>query len=371
MSSSPRARRVRLLIDGACALLLAPLLLYGALRHLYRTGGVVEIADDQVAVVVDALTGERRISSVPGYQLFVPWREEVYALDKSPDELVFEGTRYVEPNLAPQIEARGADGSRFTFERFTLQYALIADRADRVLDDAGPGDGFKENLVRAYARASVRDEIGRLAPEQVLRPDVARVAMTRAMERMNQALAPHGIEVLEVATPKPSFDKAYEDLINRRKQGDLEIERKAAYLAQLPEERAQRLDQLREDRARELDLLRRNLSVNQALAEREHAKLKTDADIYFANRVRAGEAAHEELIARAAGLRVRYAGLTDDRQREIENLERYGEFAVRAALVKRLASIEFSFVPYSRDAAPRTIEHGDVQAWAELGKRKN
>jgi hypothetical protein len=361
---SGAARRGRIVVDLILALLLAPGLLYLALRHLHDTNGVAEVADDEVAVVVDALSGTRTISTVPGYQLFVPWKQAVFTLDKSPDELVFEGTRHVAPNTVPYIEARGRDGSRFTFERFSLQYALIASAADRVLDDSGPGDAFKELLVRAYARAYVRDEIGRLAPEEVLRPDVARTAMTRVMERLNRALNPHGIEVLDVATPKPTFDKAFEDLINRRKQGDLEIERKRAYLAQLPGERETRLLAIREDKERELDLLRQNLAKNEAAAAREHERLATDADIFHASRTRAGEAARVELAARAAGLRQRYAGLMEDRQKEIENLERYGEFAVRAALVQRLAQVQFSFLPYSRDAAPRGVEHSDSEVWA-------
>ncbi|MBI5365345.1 MAG: hypothetical protein HZA53_19365 [Planctomycetes bacterium] len=367
-SNSPAARRRRLALDLVLALLVVPVLLYFALRRMYATDGVVEVADDQVAVVVDALSGERRVSTVPGYQLFVPWKEEVHVLDKSPDELVFEGTQWVEPNQAPWIEARGRDGSRFSFERFSLSYALVAAKADAVLEDSGPGDGFKRDLVRAYARACVRDEIGRLSPEEVLRPDVARTAMTRVMERMNTALLRHGIEVLEVATPKPTFDKAFEDLINRRKQGDLEIERKRTYLAQLPKERGDRLQAIRDDKERELELLGKNLAVNRAAAERETQKLRLEADIVFANRSKAGEAARVELATRAAGLRQRHEGALEDARRETENLERYGEFAVRAALVQRLAEVQFRLLPYSRDAAPKRVEHEDVQAAAAFEK---
>lgn len=367
-SNAPALRRRRLALDIVLALLVVPVLLFLALRRLYATDGVVEVADDEVAVVVDALSGARRVSTVPGYQLFVPWKEEVHVLDKSPDELVFEGTQWVEPNQAPWIEARGRDGSRFSFERFSLSYALVAARADGVLEDSGPGEGFKKDLVRAYARAFVRDEIGRLSPEEVLRPDVARTAMTRVMERMNAALLPHGIEVLEVATPKPTFDKAFEDLINRRKQGDLEIERKRTYLAQLPKEREDRLQAIRDDKERELELLRKNLAVNRAAAERETQKLRLEADIVFANRSKAGEAARVELATRAAGLRQRHAGALEDARRETENLERYGEFAVRAALVQRLAEVQFRLLPYSRDAAPKRVEHEDVQAAAAFEK---
>lgn len=366
-----RSHRGRFVVDVLLALLLAPVLVYFGLRHVYETNGVAEVADDEVAVVVDALSGERSISTVPGYRLFLPWKQEVYKLDKSPDELVFEGTTPLSPNVIPFIEVRGKDGSRFSFDRFSLQYALISSAADRVLDDSGPGDGFKENLVRAYARAYVRDEINRLEPEDVLRPDMARTAMTRVMERMNQALSSHGIEILEVATPKPTFDKAFEDLLNRRKHGDLEIVRLQTQLTLQPAERERRLSAIREDKARELDMFRTNLAKNEAAAERECARIATDADIFYANRVRAGEASRVEFESRAASLRVRYAGLTEDRKNEIANLEKYGEFAVRAALVHGLSDVQFNILPYSRDPAPKRVEHEDVPAYADARVKGN
>jgi hypothetical protein len=360
-SGSRRARRRRWFVDIAVALLLTPIALALALRHIYATNGVVEVADDQAAVVVDSWSGARTVSTVPGYRLFVPWKQEVHLLDKSPDELVFEGIAFSPPNLVPFIEVRGKDGSRFNFDRFSLQYALITSAADRVLDDSGPGDGFKRDLTRAYARAYLRDEINRLDPEEVIRPDTARAAMTRVMERLNRALMPHGIEVLEVATPKPTFDRAFEDLLNRRKHGDLEVARLQTLSTTMPLERERRLDSIRADKATELSLLRLNLARNEAAAEREFQRLSTDADIFYANRVRSGQAALVELEARAASLRTRYDGIKEDREREIRNLEEYGEFAVRAALVRGLAEIQFNITPYSQDPSPKRVEHEDVR----------
>ncbi len=358
--SAKRSGRRHRFVDVVLALMLTPVAMYFALCRIYDTNGVVEVADDQAAVVVDAWSGVRTISTVPGYRLFVPWQQEVHLLDKSPDELVFEGTAFEPPNIVPYIEVRGRDGSRFHFERFTLQYALITSAADRVLDDSGPGDGFKRELVRAYARAYLRDEINRLDPEEVMRPDIARSAMTRVMDRLNRALDRHSIEVLEVATPKPTFDKGFEDLLNRRKHGDLEITRLQSQWNVLPLERERRAGAIREDKERELELLQLNLTKNEAAAQRELERVSTEADIFHSNRVRSGQAALVELGARADGLRARYEGLAEDRRREIENLEKYGEFAVRAALVQGLADIRFDITPYSRDPAPKRVEHEDV-----------
>ncbi|MDZ4775108.1 MAG: hypothetical protein SGI72_18475 [Planctomycetota bacterium] len=184
--------------------------------------------------------------------------------------------------------------------------------------------------------------------------------MTRVMDRLNRALDRHSIEVLEVATPKPTFDKGFEDLLNRRKHGDLEITRLQSQWNVLPLERERRAGAIREDKERELELLQLNLTKNEAAAQRELERVSTEADIFHSNRVRSGQAALVELGARADGLRARYEGLAEDRRREIENLEKYGEFAVRAALVQGLADIRFDITPYSRDPAPKRVEHEDV-----------
>ncbi len=360
-SGSRRERNRPLLVDVSLAVLLAPILLYGAVRHWGGARGFVEVADDQVAVVTDDLSGERSISNVPGYRLFVPWKQTAQLLDKSPDELVFEGNEHRAPNVVPYVELRGKDGSRFNFDHFSLQYALLTPAAARVLEDSGPGDAFKDDLVRVYARSYLRDEVNRLDPEEVIRPDIARTAMTRMRERMNRALAPHGIEVLEVATPKPTFGKGFEDLLNRRKHGDLEVTRLQSQLELLPIERARRLESIRADKERELELLRLNLSKNEAAAQREFERITMEADIFHANRVRAGQAARVELEVRAGGLRERYAALQEDRRKQLENLESFGEQAVRAALVRGLAGVQFEILPYSRDSAPRRVEHEDVR----------
>lgn len=364
VSPEPRRRKRALALDVFLALVLAPAVVYAVLHECSGTRGVVDVADDEVAVALDAWNGTHTISNVPGYRAFVPWFQDVYTLDRSPRELVFTGAKYADDNHVPQLEVRARDGSRFWFEHFSLSYALIADQAARVIEDSGPGDRFEKFLVRTYARSILRDELGRLAPEEAMKPDVTRTATTRAMERLAVALAPHGIEVLEISTPKPSFDKEYEQLIDRRKQGDLEIEKKRTYRAQLPREREDRLRDIRMDKKRELDELRRNLAVELAAAERTDERMRAEVDIFHAARLRAGAAARAELAVRAATAREKNTGRIEDRRRELENLARDGDNVVRAALIDRLANVTFRFEPFARE----TQAQSGLQASAERSR---
>lgn len=359
-----RPRWRALALDAALALLLAPALVYVVLHETAETRGVVEVADDEVAVVADAWNGTHTISNVPGYRAFVPWFQDVHTLDRSPRELVFQGAKFDGDRAIPQLEVRARDGSRFWFDHFSLSYALIADQAARVLEDSGTGDRYDTFLVRTYARSILRDELGRLAPDEVMKPDVTRTATTRALERLTAALAPHGIEVLEISTPKPAFDKEYEQLIDRRKQGDLEIEKKRTYRAQLPREREDRLRDIRADKKRELDELRKNLAVDLAAAERTDERMRAEADVFHDGRVRAGAAARAELAVRAATARERNTGRIEDRRRELENLARDGDEVVRAALIERLANVTFRFEPSAREVPPRE----SLQASAERSR---
>lgn len=357
-------RTGRLVVDILLALLVAPVFLYFALRRIAHTDGVTEVHDDEIAIVVDALSGSRRVITAPGYQVYVPWSQEVYRLDKSPNPFVMEGNLNPDVNHVPLLRVRARDGSTFWFDSLTIQYVLMPDAAARVLDDSGPDEGFKEKLLRAYARSILRDEFGRFSPEDAVRPEILQAATRAGLERLNRALKPHGIEVLEISTPKPAFDKAYEDLIARRKLGDQQVERLKQRLVEMESERTAREAAIRKDKELETRRLEGNLVKDLGAAERENIRMKQDADILFHDKSEAGRAAKIEMQTRAAMLTARYTAMAQDKKDEILVLEQWGETAVRAALVKKLLGIEFNLVPYSRDPSPQRVEYENAQASA-------
>ena len=354
-------------IEIVLALLLAPPVLFFAVRRWSGHSGLATIADDQVAVVLDGWSGARELVTTPGYRTYLPWLQQVETLDKAPNALTFGGSERQGPGKSPRLIVRARDGSSLWFENLSVLYGLRSERAAQVLDDAGPGDAWKRELVAFYARSILRDEFGRYSTEEIAQVQNLRAAARAAQERLDRALEAHGIEVLEIATPKPSFDKAYEDHIQRRKINDQESAHLAAQLDELSEERGQRQAAARREKEVEHEKLGNNLAHDLKVAANDELRIKAEADRYYLERVKAAEATQVEKQTVAAALREKYAAYAEDLERQSQDLERYGELAVRMALVDKLAGIEFNLVPYSRDPAPQRLEVLQAAATSKFG----
>jgi len=361
---SPRKRWKRRVIEAGIGLVLAPIVVWACVKSLSGNLGLTRILDDEVAVHVDYGRGTETTVTMPGYRAYLPWLQEVYRLDKSPNAFLMKGNVSDGANHVPRLLVRANDGSSFWFDDLTLQYALIPDRADVVLRDAGPADAFKGHLLHGHARAILRDEFGRYSAEDVARPENLREATQRALVRLNAALNPHGIEVLEISTAKPSFDKNYEEQIARRKLANQEVERLRAEMGQIERQKEQRLQAVRYDKERELKQLRSNLAYDLGVARKEVIRATAEADVSYQEMVTTARLTKLERETAAASESSRNRALFDDAKKHAAALEARGEAAVRSALVSKLAGIEFSLVPYSRDPAPQRIEQETTTAWS-------
>jgi len=352
-----RPRRRRRWIEPLAALLVAPLVVVECVRRLSLDPGVAEIRDDEVGVVVDAWNRTVEVVDTPGYRPYLPWFQEVHKIDKSPNAFVFRGNKAVDLNHVPRLLVRARDGSSFWFEELTLQYALKVERAASVLEDSGGGEAFKEELLRAHARAILRDEFGRFSAQDAGKPDSLQIATRRSLDRLNAALEAHGIEVLEVSSPKPAYDKGYEDLINRRKLANQEAERLRVQIAALQADGQLREQRVRKDKDLEMLKLEGNLARDLGAARSELVRARAEADNVFAEKLSQGRTTKAEKDLQAAVLAAKYRGLAEDARDRAEALRVHGTGAVRAALVDQLSGIEFTLVPYARDPSPQRIEY--------------
>lgn len=352
-----RPKRRRRWIEPIVALVIAPLVAIECLRRGGSDSGLAEIRDDQVGIVVDAWSSATRVVDTPGYRAYWPWFQEVHVVDKSPNALLFQGNNAVSVNHVPRLLIRARDGSSFWFEEVTLQYALRVERAADVLDDSGGGDAFKEEFLRCHARAILRDEFGRFVAGDSARPESVAAATRESMRRLNEALERHGIEVLEVSSPKPAFDKGYEGLINRRKLANQESEKLRAQIASFEDRGRLREENVRRSKDAELLTLEGNLSQDIGKAEREKVRALSEADIVYQERLSHGRIAKAEKELQASVLATKFGGLAEDARKRADALLAHGSGAVRAALVDGLGRIAFQIVPYSRDPAPQRIEY--------------
>ena len=341
-------------VFGFLGLLVLVLLVLGA--AVTGKGGFVTISDTEVAVIVNYVTGSEEIVNRPGYKIFPPFLAQAFKFDKSPNKFLMEGERDQHANHVSKLTVRANDGSNFWFETLEIQYQIIPGKADAVLRDSGPGEAFKQNWVRAYARSVLRDEFGRFSAEEVADPSNYRIATEDAKERLNVMLLPHGVAIKEIITPKPKFEAEYEKAIEDRKVADQEVERQKARAEQLKRERERRLAGIERDRATEYEQLLGTLNASRISAEKDAVKVTRDADAFRIQQVGTGRAEQAQLLQEARGREEQARKEAVGLRARVDALAARGDILVREALADKFRNILFEIVPYRRDPAPTRIE---------------
>src|SRR3990172_10270085 len=104
-----------------------------------------EIAADEVAVIVNNLTGSIKLVNRAGAILYYPFIQDIYILDKR--ELVLKMTAAEIDEKHPQglpLVMKTIDGGDVVLD-FQIQYKLNSDYAVHVIQNTGVGDIFKKN----------------------------------------------------------------------------------------------------------------------------------------------------------------------------------------------------------------------------------
>lgn len=341
------------IIGGLLVVLILAVIALGATGRV----GATQINDDQVGVLVDYMSGEKEVLTGPGFHIYMPVIQEVFLFDKSSQEFVMEGDRFVNDNHVPRLTVRANDGSNFWFEELTILFEIIPERADKLLEDSGPGVGFKRNWIKAFARSILRDEFGRFSSVEAADPSQYRVTTDASRDRLNALLVDHGLRVTRIITPKPKFDSKYEKAIEDRKEADQDVERLIAFLDQLEQERRQRLSAVEKEKEIEMQELTGELTRELLNAERQAINITQAAAAYAIARRKTGEGELAHLVAQARGLEAKYTKAAEGLVAQALALEERGEVVVREALIEKLSRIKFTFLPYSRDPAPKRLEH--------------
>ena len=335
----------------------------GAIVVLGLSGnlGFVDVADSEVAVRVNYLTGKKEVMLTPGYKIYIPFTEGIFKLDRTPQSFLMEGTKSKSESTAPLLTVRASDGSNFRFESLEIQYEIIPSMADVIIEDSGIADGFKRDWIRAYARSVLRDEFGRFSAVEVADPSSYTTARVQSTDRLNQYLEPHGIRIVQIITPKPRFDTRYEGAIEERKVADQEVERLKQRELQLFQERERELALVQKEKEIQWEELRGELKKLELDSQREAIQVTKEADRYKVTREAEGQQQLDRLTAEAEGLVAKYTREAEGIQAKAEALEARGRVVVREALIEKLARISFTMVPYSRDPMPKRLEHSDAR----------
>lgn len=322
---------------------------YAVLASAAGTWGFVDVKATQVGVKFDYRTGALELIERPGYQVYVPWMQEVFLLDKRPIPFVMSGDVRRGANQVPFLMVRSRDGSNFWFESLEIQYRLRPSAAPLVLEDSGVADAYKRKWLRTYARAVLRDEFGKYRAEEIADPTRYQEAKRQSRLRINGLLAAHGLELVQITTPKPRFDPDYEKAIANRKVADQEVERLAGELQELGKEREMLLAVAERDLGIEREKLKGKLATQLLELQGKDRRYRAEAEAYAAGRREKSAARQASLLADAEVIAARGSDQAESLLAEVMALEERGVEAVREALVKRLGQVEFKLEPFARE----------------------
>lgn len=392
VSLGQRLRRCFSFLNVTLATIFAAVLLMVVMRRAAE-GGLVEIKDDEVAVVVDYWNGTQRVVETPGYVSTLPYFQQVFRIHRRPAKYEMRGKNPENTQRVERLLVRAKDGSSFWFDSFTLQFALIPSMSGLALQDSEilahrlhhaylqknglvdvpegeeppPPIDLSESMqvgaaaVHAVARSVLRDEFGRFSAEEVVLPENLTIATQESKRRLNELLEPHGVTVTQIATPKPQFDRNYEQMIDRRKVANQDMERLRETLAQIDDERRYVLSKVEKEMQIQRETQRGNLRRKVKQARQLDIRTRKEADVFYSEKVAEAEAIRSRMTQRADALVSRFDREAGSLLAHAQAYEEGGLASVRAALIKRLGSIRFSLVPYSRDPAPGRVEVEDTK----------
>ncbi|MBM4053856.1 MAG: hypothetical protein FJ264_04110 [Planctomycetes bacterium] len=212
--------------------------------HLYRkifvliialaliTGGVYggrelswkEIAPDEVAVIVNNLTGSIKQINRAGAVLYYPFIQDIYILDKREQILKMTAAEITEkqPQGNPLV-IKTIDGGEVVLD-LQIQYILSPEYATHIIQNTGVGDVYKQKWVYDYARTVCYYCYGELYIDEFPSASKRDAKAEKAREEINKSLEPHGFFLTSINLTDYRYYREYAEKIQERRLADKEVE---------------------------------------------------------------------------------------------------------------------------------------------------
>ena len=195
------------------------ILVMGGRRLTWR-----EIQADQVAVIINNITGNIRTIERAGAVVYYPFIQDLYILDKSEQVAPMTSANisadYPEGN---PVILKTRDGGDVSLD-LIIQYILIPAVADEIVQNTGIGDVFKEKWIWDYAKTICRYEFGELQIHEFPDADKRLQKTLEAKEELNRLLNPHGIFITSLNFIDYRYYREYAEKIQERRLADKEVE---------------------------------------------------------------------------------------------------------------------------------------------------
>jgi len=190
---------------------------------------VVKVPGGYVGVIVNNLSGISQVEERVGYRILIPWVFSFYLLDRQVQTLIMSDAGGAGFGANDAVKIKTLDGSNVSID-LQVTYRLLPTKANEILRDAGLGNAFGTLWVRSSVRAAALAEFGKLSTEAIYDASKQAEQSHAIVSGLNKTLNPRGIEIVSVAAMDLRFFKEYEELIQKKKLADQEVEEQEAQL---------------------------------------------------------------------------------------------------------------------------------------------
>ena len=183
-----------------------------------------EIAADEVAVIVNNLTGGVKLINRAGALLYYPFIQDIYVLDKRVQVLKMTAAEIDEKH--PQgnpVTIKSIDGGDVVLD-LQIQYTLNPDDAVHIIKNTGVGDIFKQKWLYDYARTICYYCYGELTLDEFPIASKRDIKAQNARNEINKMLEPHGFIVTSIDLTDYRYYREYAEKIQERRLADKEVE---------------------------------------------------------------------------------------------------------------------------------------------------
>ena len=200
-------------------IMLVVLTIVGGRRRSWR-----EIKGDEVAVIINNITGKITTIDHAGAIVYYPFIQNLHILDKSE-----QSTPMTSANISaeyPQgnpVILKTRDGGDVSLD-LIIQYRLISNMADNVVQNTGIGNTYKEKWIRDYAKTICRYEFGELEIGEFPEAEKRRQKTQEASEELDRLLNQHGILMTSLNFIDYRYYREYAEKIQERRIADKEVQ---------------------------------------------------------------------------------------------------------------------------------------------------
>ena len=291
-----------------------------------------EIAADEVAVIVNNLTGGVKLINRAGALLYYPFIQDIYVLDKRVQVLKMTAAEIDEKH--PQgnpVTIKSIDGGDVVLD-LQIQYTLNPDDAVHIIKNTGVGDIFKQKWLYDYARTICYYCYGELSLDEFPIASKCDIKAQNARNEINKMLEPHGFIVTSIDLTDYRYYREYAEKIQERRLADKEVEEQKTRASAAREN--QRRVVVEETKKLEVEVARFRGEMDKRImdargsaeakkqdAEAYLIRIRFEADAEYERLARDSEAILATVKTEAEGVRLLRNALDGDGGRNLVRLE--------------------------------------------------